>query len=303
MTKFAPSTYVISLTPFDDQDRVDVEALRAHLRRMADGGVGVYVAGGGSGEGYTLAADEVDTILHVAAEELTGRVPVRAMGVEPRTAKEMIGLAARVQAAGLECMQVYSLDAGHDRKPSDRELETYFTDILDNVSVQCVVSSHFSVGYFIPIDMLERLVGRYDHIVGLNVTSPDVGYLSRVVDAVGDRVEIHVGGPMQGLTALSLGATGFLTSEANLAPKLCRSVIDRWVAGDLAGAADAFGLLLRLFTGLSSVGGVSGTKAALGVLGLPGGVPRRPRLPVPPEWVEQIRVLLDQLDIRSVEGL
>ncbi|HEV8297289.1 MAG TPA: dihydrodipicolinate synthase family protein [Acidimicrobiales bacterium] len=303
MTKFQPSTHVISLTPFDDADNLDVDALRGHLRRLRDGGVGVYVGGGGSGEGYSLSEAEVDTILHVAVEELKGHVPVRAMGVEPRSAKEMLRLARMVEAAGVDAMQLYSLDAGHGRQPRHDELETYFCDILDNTSVKCVLSSHQSVGYFVPVDMLERLVARYDHLVGLNITCPDITYLVRIVDAVGDRVEIHVGGPMQGLTALSLGAQGFLTSEGNLAPKLCRSVIDRWVAGDLPGAADAFALLLRLFTGLSGVGGVSGTKAALGMLGLPGGVPRKPRLPVLPEWSQKIARMLDELDIRRVEGI
>jgi hypothetical protein len=48
---------------------------------------------------------------------------------------------------------------------------------------------------------------------------------------------------------------------------------------------------------------VSGTKAALNQLGLPGGYPRKPRLAVPPEWDERIRELLVAHDIRSLEGL
>ena len=59
----APSTLVISLTPFDEHDRLDVEAFRSHLRRMRDAGIGVYVGGGGSGEGYTLTPAEAFTVL------------------------------------------------------------------------------------------------------------------------------------------------------------------------------------------------------------------------------------------------
>ena len=44
------STLVISITPFDEDERFDAEAFRSHCRRMADGGVGTYVVGGGSGE-------------------------------------------------------------------------------------------------------------------------------------------------------------------------------------------------------------------------------------------------------------
>jgi len=299
----APSTLVISLTPFDERDHLDVDAFRRHLRRMREAGIGVYVGGGGSGEGYTLTHDETEAVLHVAAEELNGHVPVRAMGVEPRSAKEMRHLGAMVADAGLDAMQVYSLDAGHGRMPRPDELETYFCDILDELPVKAVLSTHQSVGYWLQIDTLTRLVDRYDNIVGINVTNNDVTYLVRVIDAVGDRIEIHVGGAMQGLTALALGANGFLTSEANLAPKLTQSVIDRWVAGDLAGAADSFARVLRLYAAMAAVGGVSGTKAALNLLGLPGGNPRKPRLPVPPEWEARIAQILVDHDVRGAEGL
>jgi 4-hydroxy-tetrahydrodipicolinate synthase len=299
----APSTHVISLTPFDEHDRFDADAFRRHLGRLRDAGIGVYVGGGGSGEGYTLTRDEVQAILHIAAEELNGHVPVRAMGVEPRSAKEMLELGAMVADAGIEAMQVYSLDAGHGRMPRADELETYFCDILEDLPVKAVLSTHQSVGYWLQIDALKRIVERYDNVIGINVTNPDITYLARVIDAVGDRIEVHVGGAMQGLTVLALGGNGFLTSEGNLAPKLTQSVIDHWVAGRYAEAHDAFAKVLRLYTAMSVVGGVSGTKAALNQLGLPGGYPRKPRLPVPPEWESRIARILDEHDIRGVEGL
>ncbi len=299
----APSTLVISLTPFDEHDRLDLDAYRRHLRRMRDAGIGVYVGGGGSGEGYTLTRDETEAVLQVAAEELSGHVPVRAMGVEPRSASDMVQLAKVVADAGLDSMQVYSLDPGHGRMPRPDELETYFCDILDALPVKAVLSTHQSVGYWLSIDAMVRLVDRYDNIIGINVTNSDVTYLVRVIDAVGDRVEIHVGGAMHGLTALALGANGFLTSEANLAPKLTQSVIDHWIAGDLAGAAQAFARVLRLYAAMANVGGVSGTKAALNQLGLPGGYPRKPRLPVPPEWEARIAQILRVHDVRGIEGL
>jgi 4-hydroxy-tetrahydrodipicolinate synthase len=299
----APSTHVISLTPFDEHDRFDAEAFRRHLGRLREAGIGVYVGGGGSGEGYTLTRDEVQAILHIAAEELNGHVPVRAMGVEPRSAKEMLDLGAMVAEAGIEAMQVYSLDAGHGRMPRPDELETYFCDILDDLPVKAVLSTHQSVGYWLQIDALKRIVERYDNVIGINVTNPDITYLVRVIDAVGDRIEVHVGGAMQGLTVLALGGNGFLTSEGNLAPKLTQSVIDHWIAGRYAEAHDAFAKVLRLYTAMSVVGGVSGTKAALNQLGLPGGYPRKPRLPVPPEWESRIARILDEHDIRGTEGL
>jgi 4-hydroxy-tetrahydrodipicolinate synthase len=300
---FPPSTYVISLTPFTGDGRLDEDALRGHLGRMAAAGVGVYLGGSGSGEGYTLSDEELERIFAIGRQELQGRVPVLAMGVEPRTAGQMVELGRRVAGAGLDGMQVYSLDQGHGNQPTRDELERYLRDVLDAIDVPAVLSSHQSVGYFIPADLLGAMVTDYDHVVGVNCTSPDQTYLLQVIEAVDRRVDVHVGGPMHALTCLALGGQGFLSSDANLAPRLCQSVIDRFAKGDLSACAAAYRKLMQLFTATRDCGGIVATKAALALLGLPGGLPRPPRLPVDEATLARVRAsMIDDLDLRSIEG-
>jgi 4-hydroxy-tetrahydrodipicolinate synthase len=297
------STYVICMTPFDADDRFDEQALRGHLERLADSGIGVYLGGGGSGEGYTLRPNEVERVLAIGAEVLKGRVPVRAMGVEPRTAKEMVAFGKVVEKSGVDAMQLYSLDVGHGNIPRRSELDAYYTEVLESVPVPMILSTHYSVGYFIPIDLIDELLSRYEHLIAINCTTPDWGYLVRLLDAVGDRAEVHVGGPMQTLNAIALGATGYLSSEGNVAPRLCVSVCDLWDAGDLKGAADAYSKLMHLFTINMQYTAITGVKAALNLLGLPGGYPRRPRLPIDDEERERLRAALADLDIEELKGL
>jgi len=275
-----PSTFVISLTPFAGDGTFDEHGLRLHLRRLAEAGIGVYLGGSGSGEGYTLTPAEVARILEIGAEELGGRVPVRAMGVEPRTPAQMIELGRVAAAVGIDGMQVYSLDVGHGNRPRPGELEHYFCDVLEAVTVPAVLSSHFAAGYFVPLELIATLLDRFPHLVGVNCTNPDVTYLARLLALVDGRADVHVGGPMQALTCLALGGQGYLSSEGNLAPRWCVAVIDRWRAGDLDGCAAAFTIVLRLFSATQEAGGIAAAKAALGRLGLPGGLPRLPRLPV-----------------------
>lgn len=296
----SPSTFVISITPFDEKERLDEQGLREHFRRLAASGIGVYVAGGGSGEAYTLSRAETKKVLEIGVEELKGKVPVRAMGKEPRSAKELIEFGKLSKAAGVEAMQLYSLDAGHGAMPSRAVLERYLLDVIEAVDLPLVISTHQSVGYYIPVDLMASLVEKYDHIIGINVTNPDVRYLMDVLDAVGSRVEVHVGGPMQALTALALGATGYLSSEANVAPKLCMSVIQHYKDGDLEKTFDAFSRVLRLFNAGSSYGGA---KAANRLLGTAGGYPRRPRLAPSDEAMQSFAKVLDELEIRRIEGI
>jgi 4-hydroxy-tetrahydrodipicolinate synthase len=296
------STFVISITPFRQDGAFDEAALRGHLQRMAAAGIGVYLGGGGSGEGYVLTDDETRRLLWIGVEELKGKAPVRAMGVEPRTAADMIGYFEMVSDTGVDAAQIYSLDQGHGHRPTQDEIYRYFDDVLRATSFPAVLSTHQSVGYRVPVPMLVEFADRFDHLIGINFSHQDLGYLTAVVDALGDRLEIHTGGPHLALTALSLGATGYLSSEGNLAPNLCVGVIRAYQDNDARRLGDLYGSLLRLSGAFYQAGGIRATKAALNALGLPGGFPRLPQLPVPASAVPPLLEMIEQLGVGAIEG-
>jgi 4-hydroxy-tetrahydrodipicolinate synthase len=133
------SVVVISITPFDDEGRLDEAALREHLRRLRDAGVSVYVAGSGSGEGYALTFEERERVFQISVEELKGRVPVRAMGCEPHLPSEMVEFLRRAEYNKLDACQIFSLDIGHSATPRRQELET----VIDSTSIPVYLSSYY----------------------------------------------------------------------------------------------------------------------------------------------------------------
>jgi 4-hydroxy-tetrahydrodipicolinate synthase len=224
------------------------------------------------------------------------------MGVETRSAAEMIDYLVDAQSAGVDAAQIYSLDLGHGHRPTGEEVLEYLVDVLSATTVPAVLSTHQSVGYRISVESIVRVVDRFDHVVGVNSSHADPAYLAAIVDAVGDRVEVHVGGPLQALSALGLGANGFLSSEANLAPRLCRSMIDAYGRGTVPDLLAAYGRLSRLSMALYSHGGIRATKAVLNRLGLPGGYPRKPQLPIDDATVDTLMTLIADLRIGDLEG-
>ncbi|MFA5884682.1 MAG: dihydrodipicolinate synthase family protein [Acidimicrobiia bacterium] len=299
----APTTFVISITPFDADGALDEADLRAHLRRLAASGIGVYLGGSGSGEGYTLEPDEVRRVLEIGVEELRGRVPVRAMGVEPRSAREMIRLGRLAADLGVDALQVYSLDVGHGNRPRADELRRYYADVLDAVDLPVVLSSHQSVGYALPVELIRGLVDESDAIVGVNCSHNDLTYVAQLIDAVAGDVDVHVGGPMHALSCLALGGHGYLSSEGNLTPRLCTTVVDTYGRGDFSACHAAYARVMRLHAETRRLGGIAATKAALAMLGLPGGTVRGPRLPVSDAVRAEIARMLDDLQIAAAEGL
>ena len=269
---------------------------------MVAAGIGVYVGGGGSGEGFVLNTEERRRVLEIAAEELRGKVPFRSMGVETRSAAEMIDYARVAASVGVEAAQIYSLDLGHGHLPTQAEVLEYLIDVLSATAVPCVLSTHQSVGYRIAVESIAHVVDRFDHVVGVNCSHADLGYLTAIVDAVGDKVEVHVGGPLQALAALALGANGFLSSEANLAPRCCNAVVTASERGAADELLEAFGRIARLSMALYGAGGIRASKAVLRRLGLPGGYPRKPQLPVADATVDELMTVIDGLQLAALEG-
>lgn len=294
------STFCCSVTPFDEKGRLDEEAALAHFTRVADAGVALYVGGSSPGEGYSLSDDEMRRLLEIAVRAGGGRVPVRAMGVEPRHAEQMKSFLKLAADTGVDACQIYSLDVGHGWKPGPTELDTYFRAALEACPLPAILSSHAFMGYNIPIDMLERLAGDYDHLIGVNLTTPDLLHLTDAIARLRPRLEIHVGGPMNTITALAMGANGYLSSESALAPRLCQSVIDHWAGGRLEQAFQAYGSVMALMVALGSVPGASvrRLKGAQRLLGRPGSWLRSPYAPLADSELAAFGLALDKIAAR-----
>ncbi|CAM8648989.1 DapA Dihydrodipicolinate synthase/N-acetylneuraminate lyase [Acidimicrobiia bacterium] len=295
------STFVISITPFDVHGKIDEFALRDHLDRMADASVGVYLGGGGSGEGFTFTDVEARQVLEIGVDQIGGRVPVRAMGIEPRTALQMIEYIAMAADVGVDAVQVYSLDPGHGHRPTPREIELYLATVLDSISLPCVVSSHQSVGYLLEPNLLALLADTYPHLVGVNLSCANIEPLEELLDIMEGRVEIHVGGPTHGFAALTLGAQGFLSSEANLIPRMCASVISNFDAGDTEASAKMAIEVVRISRMLYGNGGIRATKAVMNRLGLGCGSVRLPQLDADDATVDMILLDLHATDAPAIE--
>jgi 4-hydroxy-tetrahydrodipicolinate synthase len=301
LTVGEPSTFACVITTFDESGAFDELAMADHLARIGRAGVGVYLGSSSPGEGYSLSLEETERLYAVGVRTLRGVVQVRAMGVEPRSAAEMLKLVRLAERHELDAMQLYCLDLGHSNRPSETELERYFRDVLDEMRIPALLSSHIFGGYAIPIAMIGRLLNDYPFLIGINCTNPDLKYLTRVLEVAKGRADVHVGGAMQALTVLAMGGQGFLSSEANLAPELCQAVIRGFRDRDMPLMFDSYDQLIRLFAAnQSATGSVRWTKAALKVIGRPGWTFRRPLLPLDDAEIDRVAAELAAIGISEM---
>ena len=300
-----PGIYSMSVTPFSADGGLDEDALRSHLRYQAAAGVGVYLGSYGSGEGHLLREHEVERIYEIAVEELKGKVPLFAAALGFTETDYIIHQAQRAAAIGVDAVQIHPPRPGTPvHRPTPPELERFYDDILNSVTTPVHLSNQtVMVGGEVPVTFFAKLVETYDHIEMINNTSQDLSYLVRLLDAIGDKALVSVGMVTQLITTLALGGHGSLCFEPNIAPRLTMSVLAAYRSGDHALALDRFAHLLRLNEILSKYQNPRSLKAALRVLGLPGGFLRRPYLNLDEAAHEDIRATLERLRIKEIEGL
>ncbi|MBI3042196.1 MAG: dihydrodipicolinate synthase family protein [Betaproteobacteria bacterium] len=293
------SAIVHSLTPFNEKYELDENALRLHLRRLCAAGVSVYLGAAGASEGYTLTRDERNRVLAVAVEELKGKVPVRAAGVEPRDAAEMSAYLRDAEAIKVDAAQIYSLDMGHGLIPSRRELEGYFRAAIEATSLPVIISNQKKVGYALPLDLVEQLAARYSNFVGFAYDVNDAFYMIELLQRLGGRLEIHCSGTENALFTLGMGGNGYQGMEGNIAPKLAATVVSAFVAKDMDLMHESFRKLMQLRAILRGPvrSNQRAAKALLNAYELSGGIVRPPRLPVSPEELDDVIKAVQLLEI------
>ena len=84
-----------------------------------------------------------------------------------------------------------------------------------------------------------------------------------------------------------------------MAPALCREVIDAHDADDVEGLDAAFDRLQRLNEILSRFQNPRSVKAAMRLVGLPGGSLRRPYLDLEADEVDAIAVVIEELGLSN----
>lgn len=304
MTAGQPGIFGMCITPFDGAGKLDEGALRAQLRYIAGGGAGVYLASQGTGEGHLLEPEEIRRVYEIGVAELKGKVPVYASGVGFGSTRHVIESTREAASFGVDAVVVMPPAPSRSVKPNAGEVEAYLDEILEAVRTPVFLYNHpMLVNYKVPLAIFERLCAKHGHVAGVHCTDPDLNYLVRLIDSLGARTAVHVGLFGQLMTNLMLGGHGALGYEPNIAPRLCTTTFEAFRSGDWARAIDGFTRLLRLGVVLAKYQNPRAIKAAVNLLGLPGGVPRRPYLPLDTDAVAEIAQVLEALEIRQIEGI
>lgn len=263
-------------TPFDAHDRLDQALLRQDVRYLVeDVGVHGLAVGGSTGEGQTLATDELRLSVACAVEETAGRVPVIAGIIvdSTRQAIEKGRALADLDVAALQITPVHYLF-----RPDDEAMYRYFATIADALARPIIIYNVVPWAYCSP-DLLAHLITEVELVIGVKQSAGDLALLADLLLLLGNRGLILSAVDALLYPSFCLGAPGAIAAILTAVPKLCVQLWDAVRAGDHAQALVHHGSLLRIWRALEGDNLPANVKCAMELQGRPAGPPRPPMPP------------------------
>jgi dihydrodipicolinate synthase/N-acetylneuraminate lyase len=293
-------------TPFAEDKSLDEAALRLALQRFRDARISVYLGSGGSGEANALTREELVRVYEIGVEVFAGFVPVYANIPEVSTAAEAIEYAHVAMKTGVDLVNMYGPASMHGFVPNDRELDTYFDEVLSAIDYPVVVAPNPIQGYTPTPAVIAGVVARHAHVTGVNLVGlKGDSYFLELRELLERDVDVNVG--LSGsLNTLGLGGRGVICNLANILPKTVRRYVDLYEAGEPE-VHQVYADLDRFsrYVNTTAWRNPRWQKMAAQVLGLPGaaGGMRRPFLMPPAAEVERFARGLQELGIPELEVL
>ena len=271
------------VTPFTKSGEIDwagVEKIAAHLVATGHDGIAVN---GTTGEAPTTSDDEKDQIVKAVRKVVGDKIKIVA-GAGNNETSHSVEQAQRAAKAGADGLLVVT---PYYNKPPQAGIIAHFKAIADATDLPLMMYDiPHRTGIQIESDSIVKL---YEHpnIVALKDAKGDVAATSWVIKRCG--IPVYSGDDILNLPLLSVGAVGVVSVCGHTIGHRLRLLLDSWFAGDAKTALAIHQELLPIYTGTFRTQGAILTKAALNLLGLPGGYCRLPLVDATPEQITQLR--------------
>lgn len=283
---------VAMVTPFNDDESLDEEGLRAVVRFLVERRVHGLFPAGSQGEFYALTADERRRVLEVTLEAAEGRVFVMAH-VGAVTTREAIALARHAEAAGAD---VLSAITPFFVCPSQDELYRYYVALAGATDLPVMAYNNPGrTGVNLQPATVARVAHDAPNFTGIKDSSGDLTQFVEYIRLCPPGFKAFMGRDSLIFAGLAHGAAGAVAATANVVPELVVSIYDAVAARDFVQGRELQRLLapLRQAFGLGSFPVV--IKEAMQVIGLPAGPARGPVGPLSDEARVRLRDVLEQV--------
>jgi len=286
--------YSAMITPFDKNEDIDEKGVETLVNWTIGKGItGVFTVAS-TGESWALSVEEKAQLFRLTVSLVNKRVPVIA-GIGAPSTRESLQLAEAAQKAGVDylCAAPPSFV-----RPTQDEMIVHYSELAQATSVPLILYNiPMLAGNVIGTPAVKALVKRFPRIAGIKDSGGDLTILNDLLIDRRPDFSVVPGIDTLVLPGLLAGSQGAILGSANVCPELSLEVLHLFDAGRLQEAWAVQNRLTRFWLAMSLGSFPAPVKAAVEMLGLPAGAPRRP---VAPLGKEQRAVLQRELHAMGV---
>lgn len=269
--------YSAMITPFDKNENIDEKGVEAIINWTIGKGItGVFTVAS-TGESWALSVGEKARLFRLTVAIVNKRVPVIA-GVGAPSTREAIQLAEDAQKAGVDylCAAPPSFV-----RPTQDEMLAHYSDLAQATNVPLLLYNiPMLAGNVIGTPAVKTLAKRLPRIAGIKDSGGDLTVLNDLLIDRRPDFSVVTGMDTLVLPGLLAGSQGAILGSANVCPELSLEVFRLLEAGRLQEAWAVQNRLTRFWLAMSLGSFPAPVKAAVEMLGLPAGAPRRPVAPL-----------------------
>ena len=283
-------------TPFDEQDRLDLDRLRRAYARFAAGPLTGFIVLGSNGEAVLIDEDESDRAIAAAREVIPEDRPF-IVGTGRESTRAAVAATKRAAELGAEAVLVRTPGFFKSQMTADVFVRHY-TAVADASPVPVLLYNFTAVtGVNLPVAAVARLAV-HPNIIGMKESGGDVAQMAELVSSTPASFQVLAGSSSTIYAALCVGASGGILALAAVLPEPCVRLFDLTTQGRHEDARALQQALVPMGRLLSGAYGVGGLKAALRLVGIDAGVPRPPLADVPDAGITALREALALLGER-----
>lgn len=279
------------VTPFKENEELDLAKLRQHVRFLLESGVHGILGLGTAGEFALLSPTERREVLSTIVEEVNGRVPVLAGVFDPGT-RNVVSYAKDAVDVGVDLIVVTT---PYFFRSSEEGIYTHFDTISREVDKPIVIYHIPSAtGHSISLELASKL-SEIDRVVGMKYTSNDFSTFVGFVRTLGDKISILTGVDSLIYSSLDAGGAGAVVGCSNVFPREAVRIYELYRKGDLRSAREIQLRILPFINVMFTGTFPAALKEASRMLGMDLGPVRKPLTPLTENEREMVSKALEKV--------
>jgi len=283
--------YAPIATPFAG-GKIAYDKLERNLNFWLESDLSGIVVMGSNGEFVLLSPEEKDELTRFVCAYAKGKKPV-VVGTGAESTVETIRLSKMAAEAGAEAVLVVTPNY-YKGEMTEPVLARFYRDVADASPLPVIL---YNMPRNAGINISAKLAVELSHhpnIVGIKDSGGNIVQIADMIRNAAQGFSVFAGSASFLYATLAVGGTGGTLALANVFPNECTRVQTLFEAGKMNEARDLQMILIDSNNAVTGRWGIPGLKAALDMVGIYGGDPRPPLLPLSEANREELRKILAQ---------